>query len=238
MDPMGFGTLAHAALSLLPSLAACDDEEKIQARLLADLDQRARRQFGAHPPLAVAVQLDSLRQRLRAAAAVHAGSVRDGWRIQAAEQAFEGELDGMRLRARLDRIERHADDGRIRILDYKTTDAGKTPAETHYQPRNRAWTDLQLPLYRWLYEQTHPGARVATGYFTLPKAARDSRIIEWNIETSGGESLYPAALDAAREVVAGVRAGRFWPPANVRPDYDNYALLFAGDPPLIEEPAP
>lgn len=238
MDPMGFGTLAHAALSLLPSLAACDDEEKIQARLLADLDQRARRQFGAHPPLAVAVQLDSLRQRLRAAAAVHAGSVRNGWRIQAAEQAFEGELDGMRLRARLDRIERHADDGRIRILDYKTTDAGNTPAETHYQPRNRAWTDLQLPLYRWLYEQTHPGARVATGYFTLPKAARDSRIIEWNIETSGGENLYPAALDAAREVVAGIRAGRFWPPANVRPDYDNYALLFAGDPPLIEEPAP
>ncbi|MDD2521085.1 MAG: hypothetical protein PHR34_09050, partial [Kiritimatiellae bacterium] len=84
----------------------------------------------------------------------------------------------------------------------------------------------------------HPGARVATGYFTLPKAARDSRIIEWNIETSGGENLYPAALDAAREVVAGIRAGRFWPPANVRPDYDSYALLFAGDPPLIEEPAP
>jgi ATP-dependent helicase/nuclease subunit B len=175
----------------------------------------------------------------------------------------------MLLRARLDRIDRHVD-GRIRILDYKTTDAGSSPRETHYQPRNKAWADLQLPLYRYLYEQLYPSAaagsrpppppdgsrppppcaegepraasgehrpppQITVGYFNLPKAATDTRIEMFDLHPKD-DDLYPSALAAARTVIAAIRAGQFWPPAQLRPDRDDFALLFAGGAGLIQEP--
>ena len=235
LDPMGFGSLAHEALSLLKMHATLADEGAIQGLLLAELERLAKKRFGSHPPLAVLVQLDSLRQRLRAAAGVHAASVRAGWRIVAAEEKFEAELDGMLLRARIDRIDRHGDDGRIRILDYKTTDSGSTPAETHYQSRKQEWIDLQLPLYRYVYSQLHPEASISVGYFNLPKASADTDIHELKFEGKSGEDLYPSALAAARAVIAAIQAGTFWPPETLRPDWDDFALLFAGNPPLIAE---
>ena len=237
LDPMGFGNLAHETLSLLKKHPALDDEGALQGLLLAELERLAKNRYGAHPPLAVLVQLDSLRQRLRAAAGVHAATVRAGWRIVAAEEKYEAELDGMLVKARIDRIDRHAD-GRIRILDYKTTDSGATPAETHYRSRNREWIDLQLPLYRHLYAQLHPGIDISVGYFNLPKASADTAIHELNFAGKSGEDLYPSALEAARAVVAAIRAGTFWPPNELPPDRDDFALLFAGNPPLIAEPSP
>ena len=237
LDPMGFGTLAHEALRLLARHPALADEAQIKALLLAELDRLAQIQFGARPSLALLVQLDSLRQRLRAAAQVHAASVRDGWRIVAAEETFEAELDGMLLRARLDRVDRHIDDGRIRILDYKTTDSGKSPNETHYRSTLKKWEDLQLPLYRFIYSQIHPKApTIAVGYFNLPKAATETRIDELDFTAKDGTDLYPSAIEAARAVIAAIRAGAFWPPAEVRADRDDFAFLFSGDPPLIQEP--
>ncbi len=237
LDPMGFGTLAHEALRILAKHPTLADEEPIKALLLAELDRLAKVQFGARPSLAILVQLDSLRQRLRAAAQVHAASVREGWRIVAAEEKFEAELDGMFLRARLDRVDRHLDDGRIRILDYKTADSGKSPNETHYRSGLLKWEDLQLPLYRFVYSQLHPKVpSIAVGYFNLPKAAGETRIAEFDFAAKDGADLYPSAIDAARTVIAAIRAGTFWPPAEVRTDQDDFAYLFAGDPPLIAEP--
>lgn len=237
LDPMGFGILAHEALQHLETLATATDPAAIQDLLLEQLDRLAGIQFGVRPPLAVVVQLESLRQRLRAAAHVHAAAVRDGWRIDGAEKMLEGDLDDMHLRARIDRIERHVDDGRIRILDYKTSDSGDAPLKTHYQPRNKVWVDLQLPLYRYLYLQAHPDAEVSVGYFTLPKATTDCQIAELDFQSKDGD-LYPTAIATAREVIAAIRAGCFWPPTQARSDYDDFALLFAGQPPLIEEPQP
>ncbi len=236
LDPLGFGNLAHDALRLLGQHPALDDETQLQALLLAELDRLVLRQFGPRPSFVLQVQLESLRQRLRAAARIHADSVRNGWRIISAEETFEAGLDGMLLRARLDRIDRHLDDGRIRILDYKTTDAGLSPDKTHYLSRKKQWIDLQLPLYRFLYEQLHPRASVSVGYFTLPKAVSATRITELDFHSPAGD-LYPSALQTARDVIARIQSGVFWPPGPVRPDTDDYALLFAGGTPLIREPA-
>ena len=237
LDPMGFGSLAHEALALLKKHPALDDPDALQGLLLAELDRLAKIQFGARPSLAILVQLDSLRQRLRAAAQVHAASVREGWRIVAAEEKFEAELDGLLLRARLDRVDRHLDDGRIRILDYKTTDSGKSPNETHYRSTLKKWADLQLPLYRHVYSQLHPKApSIAVGYFNLPKAATETQIIELDFTAKDGSDLYPSAIDSARAVIAAIRSGTFWPPETLHADQDDFAYLFAGAPPLIAEP--
>lgn len=235
LNPMDFGSLAHEALALLAAAPDLDDEDRIRTLLLEGLDRLVHKQFGSRPPFALLIQFESLRQRLRAAARVHAASVREGWRIFSAEQTFSVDLDGMELRARIDRIDRH-DDGRIRILDYKTTDSGKSPNETHYQPRLQKWIDLQLPLYRHVYGQLHPGtAPISVGFFNLPKAVANTDIAELNFINKKGEDLYPAAIDCAREVLAAIRAGLFWPPAEKRADQDNFSLLFSADPPLIEE---
>lgn len=237
LDPMGFGNLAHDALRILVRHPTLADEEQIKALLLAELDRLAKIRFGARPALALLVQLDSLRQRLRAAAQVHAASVRDGWRIVAAEEKFEAGLDGLLLHARLDRVDRHVDDGRIRILDYKTADAGQAPIDTHYRPTLKKWEELQLPLYRYVYSQLHPKTpAISVGYFNLPKAATETCIVELDFTARDGADLYPAAIQAARAAVAAIQAGVFWPPAVQSADQDEFADLFAGDPPLIAEP--
>lgn len=242
LNPMDFGTLAHDALRILAKHPTLDDESALQGLLLAELERLAKKQFGVRPSLAILVQLESLRQRLRAAAQIHAGSVREGWRIIAAEEKYEAELappDGsvkMLLRARIDRIDRHVDDGRIRILDYKTTDAGKSPDETHYKSRKTEWADLQLPLYRFLYAQLHPQASsIAVGYFNLPKAVAETRIIELDFRSKAGDDLFPSAIDAARTVIARIQAREFWPPQPVNAAYDDFAHLLGANNSLIEE---
>ena len=240
IDPLNFGNLAHDALRILKKHEALDDDGELQALLLGELDRLARAQYGPQPSFAAIVQLDSLRQRLIAAAKVHAAAVRDGWRIVAAEEKFEAELDGMILKARIDRIDRHLESGAIRILDYKTSEGGDSPLQTHFRPRSdERWVDLQLPLYRYVYEQLHPQAsHVSVGYFNLPKAVAKTGIVEWELRSKDGEDLYGSALAKAHEVVAGIRAGTFWPPTDKTIAFDDFEPLFAGGEKLIREPGP
>jgi len=240
IDPLNFGNLAHDALRILKKHEALDDEERIQALLLGELDRLAKAQYGPRPTFAAIVQLDSLRQRLVAAANVHAASVRDGWRIVAAEEKYEAKLDGMILKARIDRIDRHLESGAIRILDYKTSESGDAPLQAHFRPRSEGrWADLQLPLYRYVYEQLHPqAANVSVGYFNLPKAVAHAGIVELELRAKDGEDLYESALAKAREVVAGIRAGRFWPPTDKTIPFDDFELLFSGGEELIRKPGP
>ena len=238
IDPLNFGNLAHDALRILKKHEALDDEEQIQALLLGELDRLAKAQYGPQPSFAAIVQLESLRQRLNAAAKVHAASVRDGWRIVAAEEKYEATLGEMILKARIDRIDRHLESGAIRILDYKTSESGDAPLQTHFRPRSeQRWVDLQLPLYRYVYEQLHPRAPVVSvGYFNLPKAVAKTGIAELEFRAKDGEDLYESALAQAREVVAGIRAGKFWPPADQTIPFDDFEPLFAAGEKLIREP--
>lgn len=238
IDVMDFGTLAHAALSVLKKHATLADDDEIRGLLLAELERLAKAQFGPRPSFAAIVQLESLRQRLAAAAKVHAAAVREGWHTISAEEMFEAELDGMLLKARCDRIDRHLETGRIRILDYKTSDGGDSPLKTHYRPRSEErWADLQLPLYRFVYEQLHPPtAEIAVGYFNLPKATGKTGIVEMELITKAGEDLYADAIAKAREVVAGIQAGRFWPPSEKAGRFDDFEPLFTAGAALIREP--
>ena len=57
------------------------------------------------------------------------------------EQSFEIELDGVRIKLRIDRIDRLVDDGREAIIDYKST----APAPTSWE--GVRMEEPQLPLY-------------------------------------------------------------------------------------------
>lgn len=245
MDALDFGNLVHRALEHLVTedgLKTSTDARLLTAVFHKAVDRWIERRYGAAPSLSVEVQRQAAYERLASAARVQAQLVGEGWEIQHAEVPVETEISGMRITGTIDRIDRHRDTGAWRILDYKTSESGKAPIETHlgaardgmrdYRTvtagsREKAWVDLQLPLYIQLLEavdETFEG-EAEIGYFQLPKAVTDTQVNLW---VDFDRTLAEAARRCVFGVVADVYCGRFWPPA---PDATarDFAGLF-GDP--------
>jgi len=243
LNAADFGNLCHQALQALaqhPLLRASTDADAIAAYLENMVQSEMQRQYGPRLSMALQVQAQSLRQRLRAAARIQAEQSAAGWMLLQGEVSLgDGEgilLHGMRIRGRLDRIERHRD-GRIRILDYKTSDVGSSPLTAHmcrlrsaenvpeyavfsYNGDTWRWLDLQLPLYALLLQQQYHSP-LSVGFFTLPRAVSETAVLPWQLEPE----LLAAAAHCAAGIVDAVRAGKFWPPA-AHVAYDDFAALF------------
>lgn len=233
LDPLAFGSLAHEVLETLgrPELRSCSDEARLRAELTGRLDELARLRFGRAPLPAVALQVEKLRGRLERFARWQAREVAQGWRIVHLEwDAPPFELDGVSIRGRIDRIERHAASGAWRIVDYKTSDEAQDPLKAHWSA-TRGWKDLQLPLYRELTRTLCEGGEVELGYVALSRAPTD----ELYAAFAPKPEVLDTALDAARDVIARMRNGEFRELGARRP-YDpslaalcGFDLLDAGD---------
>jgi len=247
LDPMDFGSLVHDTLhemALSEDMRRCEDATRLQEFLCIKAADWVTARLGPSPPVRVQVQIESARQRLRQAAKIQVGLVRQGWEMVRSEMGIEGEIEGVQVRGKIDRIDRHRQTGKIRVLDYKTSEKAGTPEETHLGSpprerewpeyakvevagRQRRWTDLQLPLYGILLSSDRelPGP-FELGYFNLPKALDDTGVVLW-------ESLSAAVLDSAsacaRGVIGDIKSRRFWPPAR-KPRYDDFESLFPADP--------
>ncbi|MCX7847226.1 MAG: PD-(D/E)XK nuclease family protein [bacterium] len=208
LSSVQFGMLLHEVLASFGRHGPhhSTNASEIAAWLHTELTRLAQRQFGHTHTLALEVQLAACRQRLTAFAARQAAHAAEGWQLLAAEtqQGLDATLDGMPIRVRVDRIDRHEQDGVIAILDYKTGEVIK--------PDKKAcvggdWVDLQLPLY-WhaaTCGDRFSGAVVRVGYFFLPSSSAQTRVefASWARED------YESALACAREVIAKVRAQVF-----------------------------
>jgi ATP-dependent helicase/nuclease subunit B len=147
------------------------------------------------------------------------------------------------LNGRVDRLERHERTGAVRALDYKTGERGDPPEKMHLGPvrdttppyaqvafgdKPRAWTDLQLPLYRHLIAQSGSYAGpISTGYFVLPRAVRDTDVMMFE---GLDDERTRHAVACARGVLAELAARHFWPPAAADAEKDPFAPLFPVDP--------
>jgi ATP-dependent helicase/nuclease subunit B len=246
LDARDFGTLVHYALQELgeaEDMRECADEAQLRQFLLERLERVARAKFGTELTLPLVVQLESARQRLRATAAAEAKERADGWRTVRVEWPFLFPLGGLTISGKIDRIDRHAD-GRVRVLDYKTSDTAVSPEKAHLRAardedtarpewsrwvdadgKARAWIDLQLPLYRRAVAAEF-GDAVECGYFNLPKAAGDTVVTMWPDYT---RDLQAAAERCAEGVAGAVVAGEFWPPRELTgrdAERDDFAELF------------
>lgn len=246
LDARDFGTLVHHALQQLgesEELRDCTDAARLREFLLERFERVARLRYGAELTLPLVVQLESARQRLRATAEVEARERADGWRTVRVEWKFSFPLGGLTISGKIDRIDRHAD-GRVRVLDYKTSDTAVAPEKAHWRAvrpeeetgpdwrrcaqadgKARAWADLQLPLYRRAVAAEW-GDAVGCGYFNLPKAAGETAVIMW---ADYSRELQAAAERCAEGVAAAVVAGEFWPPkepAGRDAEQDEFAELF------------
>jgi ATP-dependent helicase/nuclease subunit B len=157
---------------------------------------------------------------------VHATEVRipsDAPNFAAGEHRFT-------LRGQIDRIDRHEESGRARIVDYKTGETIETPEKAHRSGRSEAkrWKSLQLPLYRHLAPLLGIEGEVEVGFVLLPG---DLSSIGY-VPSGFGDEDHDDAIACAREKLLAIRAGIFWPPGDLRAPWDR---LFAGELPGARE---
>lgn len=232
LDGAMFGSLAHVALSEFgqSQAAGSTNPEEILAYLGDGLDRAVTAFFGKSPLPAIRVQVEQLRERLKAFARWQADWARQGWRIEHVETSPEEdraalEVDGepMYLRGRVDRIDLHVESGRRVIFDYKFSDRAMPPERTHRQ--DGKWVDLQLPLYRHLATGLGIDGSLELGYIVLPKdTSRVGHLLsEWS------QADLRDADRTAEEVVRGVRAQRFWPPALTPPPFSEVFAAICHD---------
>jgi ATP-dependent helicase/nuclease subunit B len=164
-----------------------------------------------------------------------------GWVIEHVERKFELGLGAVTVSGKIDRVERHAESGEVRVIDYKTSDKGVPPLAAHVRNARReeaapawarftiggkelVWTDLQLPLYLEALAGEY-GLAVTAGYFNLPKATGETGLELWPEYDAAWRA---SARRCAAGVATAVAAGIFWPPAEVtaRDEDDIFAGLF------------
>jgi len=244
MPPTVFGEVVHAALRSLEGarIDANTRAENLAAGLEQAASREARKRFADPPSFALRLQVASIQARLRAMAEAQAEAARQGgpFTVEATETRFEASLDRLPIRGRIDRVDRF-DDGRARLVDYKTSDQPTSPAKAHLRKLGKrappehlppeafvdidgaphVWTDLQLPLYALAQPEK---ARPAVAYLHLPKSADKAGLETW--DALNGE-LLDSARACARAVERRILDGVFWPPnPDIPPSRDDFAALF------------
>lgn len=119
------------------------------------------------------------------------------------------------LKGRIDRVEEHEKSGALALLDYKTSEAARSPDNAHRVKLGRAkdsgfeWIDLQLPAYYFsAIAQSHD---IQLGYFSLGNTPADIliQIADWNKDD----------ISATRELIQTtllrIYRQEFWPPRSL-----------------------
>lgn len=247
-----FGNVTHEVLERWGRDTEARDFEKpdaIHDWLSAELDRVVAEWFGKKAPLAVRIQTEALRQRFRWLSHVQAVNRSAGWQVVDVERKVEIPVGEAMIVAKIDRIDRHRESGRLRVLDYKTgkvdsvDKAHRKKLSPHstlaahltrdcpavYQGEERGksaeflWHNLQLPLYAAALVKRGE-AMPAPCYFTLRSTEAEVAIHEWHdFETADLEAAEACAIWVAGQISAGI----FWPPAE-KVTYDDYSILAAG----------
>lgn len=252
LDALDFGNIIHKTLEILHSedLQHSTNPVLLGKELEKALDRQVRNQYGSNLTAPVMVQLESARQRLHAAVEEQVRLIELGWRIKATEKRVKVNIAGVELLGRIDRID-EAVDGKLRILDYKTSEKQKIPRDTIWgtpvksqedgavlrdymlvstpDNKEKQWTDLQLPLYKYILQQEFPDSEIECGYFNLPRAVTETGVTIWEEDGLNDDKYIEAAVQCARSIIEDIKEKRFWPPARGM-YYDDFGKLFLEPP--------
>ncbi len=262
LDDADYGTLVHDALKILCGKNAPPklDSDAVD-RAVERIFQRIEKIGNSGIPR---IQKELIRGSLRSFARIQTEECAHGWSVKTVETPFdfpwsvlfskyfpaEGRekwRDAVRIRGRIDRIDRHPELG-WRILDYKTSKNAIEPVKAHWARRRKlnpqdewktagegsstVWTDLQLPLYLAAFEaglvqdaKPSPGERTQAGYFNLPLAFSETGIAIFQ-ELSGDAPCLVSAIRTADEVLQrAFLCPAFEPPGRPDPFDDLYQMI-------------
>ncbi|HSJ02001.1 MAG TPA: PD-(D/E)XK nuclease family protein, partial [Verrucomicrobium sp.] len=254
LSPADMGELVHGVFKAFADdeeMARSADAAKIGTWLVDELDRHVKATYGERPLFSVALQAESLRQRMMAFGEIQADQRNAGWKILRAEEKIGKDwgvnYSGLILSGTIDRIDLHEETGNLRIIDYKTSKSAGGPAKAHQskarkehltdpheswklfqdsEGRGLRWNDLQLPLYVAAAHARWPQAKVVqAAYITLPATVSDVKLLLWE---DLDETTLQAAEKCTREAVRRIQEGIFWPPTE-RVKYDDFEALFQGD---------
>lgn len=252
-DHRDFGNIAHLILEAFgrdAEIRDSDDSEKISQWLSKKLDETVAQLHGDTPSLAIRIQKEALRQRLRWASKVQAEERAKGWKIREVEVSAQLTIGEYLITAKIDRIDEHEKTGELRVFDYKTGKVDdvqkkhiKKQSTNKERPPHLAdddcaayfvregknkieswqWIDLQLPLYaKAILERDQ---KIATpAYFAIGDTEKHVRISEWE---NFSQDEIDLAVSCADWIGKRIRQGIFWPPAE-KPNFDDYKVLSCG----------
>ncbi len=258
MDARDFGNIVHAVVEDF----GLDEEmrESIKGNEIAKffeslLEKEAFRRFGAHPNLAVQMQLQIAQDRLNALAHHQADQRAQGWQIRDVELSIGADIEwsigdhpiGMML----DRVDIHETTGAVRVMDYKTSSKAKKPNDAHIAnfkaeenrpilgdllpkaPRGRSerrWSNLQLPMYAWFAQQHYSCDEIPeVGYIQLPNAVTDTKFEIWD---TFDETLLESAQQWTLEAISRIEKGEFFSPSELNTaekGWDEFSKLAQGN---------
>ncbi|MCE9518256.1 MAG: PD-(D/E)XK nuclease family protein [Verrucomicrobia bacterium] len=260
LSPGDLGNVMHDVLKSFAESPVADAHHagEIADWLVAELEKQTTATYGRQPLFSVALQIESMRQRLRKFAEVQSEIRAEGWRIIAAEKLITADwgvkIGGVALTGKIDRIDRHEKSGVLRVIDYKTSQSERGPVGGHVkkakpsdledetiqwqcfddaQEKPQRWLDLQLPLYALAVAAKFPEApSVDAAYLCLPATVDGIELKEWKRDAKSGatwnQELLEAAKWCAEEAVRRMSASLFWPPSN-DVKYDDFEELLLGD---------
>lgn len=275
LDNMEFGTFCHFAFEELGKMLKEDfpdgqypDEEFLRNNLHQAAENYVKSMFGADPSLSIQIAMESVKSRLSKAAEVLREDFDKGWQILYVENKCELEMDQDMVRLLLedknvtlsktytisgkcDRIDINHKLRKIRILDYKTSESGKGPSETHmagikkigkykelehalFEKGNKThrWIDLQLPVYYMIISSLSGIKKynysIESAYFNIPSSLDKTTIAAWK---GSMEEDMQSAKKALARIILNIDRGIFGI-IGVLSEYDkeNFHRLFNDDP--------
>ena len=238
LDPLNFGTLAHAVLE---DYGRCEEmSEELEHAAIAEylngrLEEQALVLYGARRRSTIQLQLLQMRHRLAHFSQRQASLMNHGWRIHAVEWEPPGDSVELnfndtifRLQGKIDRIDFNAETDCWRIYDYKSGDSARETGKV--LKRNGQWVDVQLALYHHLALSVVGGrpsagssASVQVGYFNLPKSKKGDPVnfAKWDSTAMLGLE------EQVAEAVNGIRENDFFA-SDQKPPRDKRLAVLAG----------
>ena len=251
-DAAEYGTLLHAILQDITTRFNKADEGTDLAALTEEITVYAEkaatthviRQYGDEEdklPIPIRILLRNLQKSVQEFARQHAQELCYGWEVILCEEQLCFQLpaaDGgapLLFDMRVDRVDRHRVDGRMRVIDYKTNDAD--PRGTHWEKLSEAsaalyqhylpatltlqnekgesfrWASVQLPLYAEALRQIHHLPELPeTAFYNIPRTKPGkvtyAPMSGVSSKSSMTQELHDQAMTCVQQAAALMRAGR------------------------------
>ncbi|MBR4597231.1 MAG: PD-(D/E)XK nuclease family protein [Opitutales bacterium] len=209
-DDRDVGNIVHGVLKNLKDFKGCE-EEKIFAFLKGKFEESFSKKYGGGCGGVLKFLRVFLLSRLRAAAEVEARHRSAGWETIFTETDLGKinpeaalEIEGVKINAKIDRIDLNKAKKEYMVIDYKTSSSGKNPEADHYKKAGKdpGWVNLQLPIYAMCAKKFFPdAAAISTAYFVLPNASSETEIKKWEIK----EDQLGGAEEKAKEIVKDIK---------------------------------